>query len=281
MSLPAPRGTLRIERATLRPPGSKQTVLSDVNFVLKAGHTLAVVGPSGSGKSSLARMIIGLWPPLAGTVRLDGVNITSWDKSQLGPHLGYLPQDVELFDGTLADNIARFGEIDVDKLADAIRLSGLCALVEQLPKGVDTDIGNGGATLSGGQRQRVGLARALYGSPQLLVLDEPNSSLDEAGDLALLGAVQEMKRRGSTVVVITHRTGLLSVADQMLVLAKGSPRLYGPRDQVLAKLKNDAGGQPPSVKTSVAGGVAGADERQDPASEPTHSNLGPYASSNK
>lgn len=236
MAMPPPQGHLAVEGAAVRAPGTKQTILSDVNFVLKAGRTLAVVGPSGSGKSSLARMIIGLWAPLVGTVRLDGVDVTSWDKAQLGPHLGYLPQDVELFDGTLAENIARFGDIDRDKLDDAIRLAGLGTLIEQLPQGVDTDIGDDGATLSGGQRQRVGLARALYGSPRLVVLDEPNSSLDEAGDADLLSALRQMKQRGCTVVVITHRTGLLSVVDQMLVMAEGRPRLYGPRDQVLAKL---------------------------------------------
>jgi ATP-binding cassette subfamily C exporter for protease/lipase len=164
------------------------------------------------------------------------VDVTSWDKAQLGPHLGYLPQDVELFDGTVAENIARFGEIDRNKLNDAIRLAGLGTVIEQLPQGADTDIGDDGLTLSGGQRQRVGLARALYGTPRLVVLDEPNSSLDESGDADLLNAVREVKQRGCTVVIITHRTGLLAVADQMLVLAEGRPRMYGPRDQVLAAL---------------------------------------------
>jgi ATP-binding cassette subfamily C exporter for protease/lipase len=250
MSLPAPQGALSVEHVTLRPPGSKQSVLHDINFVLKAGCTLAVVGPSGSGKSSLARVILGLWPPLAGTVRLDGVNVASWNKAELGPYLGYLPQDVELFDGTLAENVARFGEIDPHKLADAISLAGLDAFVEQLPHGLKTDIGVGGVTLSGGQRQRVGLARAVYGTPQLVILDEPNSSLDEAGDAALSNALQELKLRGSTVVVITHRTGLLAVADNMLVLADGHLRLYGPRDQVLLKLRKDTRGTAGRSKTS-------------------------------
>jgi ATP-binding cassette subfamily C exporter for protease/lipase len=257
MAMPAPKGHLSVEKAAVRPPGTKQTVLSDVSFILKPGRSLGVVGPSGSGKSSLARLLIGLWPPLLGTVRLDGVDVSTWDKAQLGPHIGYLPQDVELFEGTLAENIARFGVVDPVKLRTAVELSGLKSLVEQLPEGLATEIGSEGATLSGGQRQRVGLARALYGEPRLLVLDEPNSSLDEAGERSLLKAIKEVKRLGCTVVFITHRTGLLAAADQLLVLSNGRPKMFGPRDQILSEMYG-----PPPQKQQDRKGVEHEPEEQ-------------------
>ncbi len=236
MAMPAPRGHLSVEKASVRPPGTKQTVLMDVTFALKPGRALAVIGPSGSGKSSLVRMILGLWPPVLGTIRLDGVDVSTWDKTHLGPHIGYLPQDVELLSGTVADNIARFGPVDHEQLKRAVDLADLSNLLDQLPAGLDTEIGQDGVTLSGGQRQRVGLARALYGEPKLLVLDEPNSSLDETGERSLLKAIQEIKRRGCTVVLVTHRTKLLAVSDQILVLANGKTKMFGPRDEVLAEL---------------------------------------------
>lgn len=236
MSLPPPSGHLSLENVAVRAPGTKQTILVDVSLTLKAGRVLAVVGPSGSGKSSLARVLIGIWAPVVGSVRLDGADVASWDKADLGVHIGYLPQDVELFDGTIAENIARFGEVDMEQVRRAATLAGLDPILADLPAGLDTDIGDDGCILSGGQRQRVGLARALYGDPRLVVLDEPNSSLDERGEADLVNAIADLKRRGCTVVVITHRRSVLPVVDQMLVLNEGRPRLYGPRDKVLAEL---------------------------------------------
>ena len=236
MKLPRPRGHLTIENAAIRAPGSKTLILSELNFNQKPGRAVAIIGPSGCGKSSLARALIGIWAPVQGSVRLDGVDVTSWNKAELGPALGYLPQDVELFDGTIAENIARFGEVDREQVAKAAHLAGLDPLLAQLPDGLDTEIGDGGSVLSGGQRQRVGLARALYGDPQLVVLDEPNSSLDTQGEQDLVKAIVAIKKRGATVVLITHRPSLLSVAEHVLVLGKGRPRMFGPRDKVLEKL---------------------------------------------
>jgi ATP-binding cassette subfamily C exporter for protease/lipase len=236
LKIPAPTGHLVVSDVMARPPGSKATVLREVSFTVKPGRVLAIVGPSGSGKSSLARLLVGVWRPVVGSVRLDGADIADWNKDELGPYLGYLPQDVELFAGTLAENIARFGVIDPQALADAIELSGLQSLVDSLPEGLETDIHEGGLILSGGQRQRVGIARAIYGSPRLIVMDEPNSSLDAQGDAALAQTILAMRSRGAAVVVITHRKSLLKIADLMLVLKNGKPRIFGPRNKVLQEL---------------------------------------------
>lgn len=236
MKLPRPLGHLTVDNAAIRAPGSNRLILSDLNFNQKPGRAIAIIGPSGCGKSSLARALLGIWAPVQGSVRLDGVDITSWNKAELGPALGYLPQDVELFDGTIAENIARFGEIDREQVAHAARLAGLEPILAQLPKGLDTEIGDDGCVLSGGQRQRLGLARAVYGDPQLVVLDEPNSSLDTQGEQDLINAIAALKLRGATVVLITHRPSLLSVAEHILVLGKGRPRMFGPREKVLEKL---------------------------------------------
>jgi ATP-binding cassette subfamily C exporter for protease/lipase len=211
-------------------------IIRNVAFALPPGEMLAVVGPSASGKTTLARLLVGLWPAAAGKVRLDGVDMFSWNKTELGPHVGYLPQGVELFEGTLAENIARFGELDMRKVEAAARAVGLHELIMQLPEGYSTSVGRDGAKLSGGQRQRVALARAIYGDPVYVVLDEPNSSLDEAGDEALARAITLMKSRGATFVVMTHRTSVLAVADKMLVLRDGMQQAFGPRDEVLAAL---------------------------------------------
>ncbi len=236
MSLPAPRGQLTVEGLIAGAPGSQQQILKGVAFALQPGEVLAVVGPSASGKTTLARLLAGLWPAVAGKVRLDGVDIFTWNKTELGPHIGYLPQGVELFDGTLAENISRFGEPSPAKVEAAARAVGLHETILALPQGYDTPIGREGAMLSGGQRQRVGLARALYGDPVFVVLDEPNSSLDESGDAALASAISELKARGTTFVVMTHRTSVLAVADKMLLLHEGQNRAFGPRDEVLAAL---------------------------------------------
>ena len=236
MSLPAPRGVLQVEQIVAAAPGSNAPILRGVAFALAPGEVLGVVGPSASGKTTLARVLIGLWPSMGGKVRLDGADVFAWNKLELGPHLGYLPQGVELLDGTLAENIARFGEVERAKVEAAARLVGLHDFILALPQGYDSPVGPGGAILSGGQRQRVALARALYGDPVFVVLDEPNSSLDEAGDAALLQAIAQMKARGTTFVVMTHRVSVLGVADKMLVLRDGTQQAFGPRDQVLAAL---------------------------------------------
>jgi ATP-binding cassette subfamily C exporter for protease/lipase len=240
MRLPAPRGLLHVEPVVAGAPGGNQPILRGVSFTLPPGELLAVVGPSASGKTTLARLLVGLWPASVGKVRLDGADVYSWDKAELGPHVGYLPQGVELLDGTIAENIARFGELDQHKVEAAARAVGLHEFILDLPEGYDTQVGREGAKLSGGQRQRVGLARALYGDPVYIVLDEPNSSLDEAGDAALAMALQQLKARGATVVVITHRTSVLGLADKMLVLRDGQMQAYGPRDEVLAGLRKAA-----------------------------------------
>ena len=236
MPLPAPKGELIVEGLTATAPGQSQPIVRGVQFGLPPGCVLGVVGPSASGKTSLARLLMGIWHPLAGKVRLDGADVHIWDKEELGPYLGYLPQGVELIDGTLAENISRFGELDRGRIEEAARLVGLHEFIEALPQGYDTPVGRDGGLLSGGQRQRVALARALYGNPVLVVLDEPNSSLDEAGDAALSQAIQVLKSRGTTFVVITHRTSVLSVCDRLLVMRDGTQQLYGPTAEVLQKL---------------------------------------------
>lgn len=236
MVLPPPSGKLTVETVMATAPGSQFQILKGITFALQAGEVLAVVGPSASGKTTLARLLVGLWPALSGKVRLDGVDIFTWDKTELGPHVGYLPQGVELFDGTLAENIARFGEVESFKVEAAARAVGLHETIMSLPNGYESPIGSDGAMLSGGQRQRVGLARAIYGNPKFVVLDEPNSSLDEAGDAALASAITQLKSRGTTLIIMTHRASVLAVADKMLVLHEGQNRLFGPRDDVLAAL---------------------------------------------
>lgn len=236
MALPAPTGALRIEQLLVVPPGAQQPALNGVTIALAKGEVLAVIGPSASGKSSLARAMVGIWPASRGSVRLDGAEVDQWSREALGPHLGYLPQDIELFDGSIAENIARFGEVDATQVIEAARLAGIHEMVLQFPKGYDTPLGSGGLGLSGGQKQRIGLARALYGRPALVVLDEPNSNLDEAGEAALVRAVNRLKAAGSTVVLVTHRPSILGVVDKLLLLKEGVQQLFGPRDQVLKAL---------------------------------------------
>ena len=240
MPLPPPKGRLQLENLLAAAPGSNAPILKGLTFALQPGEVLAVVGPSASGKTTLARLLVGLWPAAGGKVRLDGVDIFAWDKLELGPHLGYLPQGVELLEGTLAENIARFGVPSPAKLEAAARAVGLHDFILSLPQGYDSPVGRDGAMLSGGQRQRIALARALYGDPVFVVLDEPNSSLDEAGDLALAQAIAQLKARGTTFVVMTHRTSVLGVADKLLVLRDGMQQAFGPRDEVLAALSKAA-----------------------------------------
>lgn len=236
LRLPAPRGVLSIENLIAAPPGSNTPVLKGVTFAAMPGEILGIVGPSASGKSTLARGLVGVWPAMAGKVRLDGADVYTWDKAELGPHVGYLPQDVELFDGTVAENIARFGELDSNKIVRAAQIAGVHEMILRLPLGYETPLGAGGSALSGGQRQRVGLARALYGDPALVVLDEPNSNLDDVGEAALLQALAIFKQLGKTVIVITHRPSVLNGVDKLLVLRDGLVVLFGPRQDVLNKL---------------------------------------------
>ena len=236
MALPDPEGHIQVENLVIAPPGAKAAVIRNMSFVTPAGSIVGIVGPSAAGKSTLARALLGIWPPQHGTVRLDGADIAAWDKQKLGPHLGYLPQDIELFEGTISDNVARFGKIDPEKVVLAARVAGVHEMILQLPDGYDTVIGSEGINLSGGQRQRIGLARAIYGSPRLIVLDEPNSNLDDVGEKALAVALQKIKETGATVFIISHRPSILSRLDRIMVMNAGTITMYGARDHVIAEL---------------------------------------------
>jgi len=236
MSLPAPEGQVLVENLIVSAPGSKTPILKNISFAVPAGSVVGVIGPSASGKSTLARALLGVWSPQHGVVRLDGADINNWDKRELGPYVGYLPQDIELFEGSISENIARFRDVEPDKVIHAAKTAGVHDMILQLPDGYDTVIGSDGMNLSGGQRQRIGLARAIYGSPRLIILDEPNSNLDEVGERALAAAIQQLKATGATVFVITHRTSILAQLDRLLVMSNGAIGMYGPRDQVMAEL---------------------------------------------
>jgi ATP-binding cassette subfamily C exporter for protease/lipase len=262
MALPAPTGLLTLEGVTAAPPRARNPVLKNLNFGIRAGDVLGVIGPSGSGKSTLARLMVGVWPATLGKVRLDGADIYQWNKEELGPHLGYLPQDIELFAGTVSENIARFGDVDAEKVVEAAIRAGVHDMILKLAEGYDTMLGDGGAGLSGGQKQRLGLARAMYGDPAVMVLDEPNSNLDEVGELALVQAVQGMRERGKTVVLITHRTSIISVTNKLLLLRDGALELFGPTQQVLATLQQNA-------QKQLQAQEAAKQAAQTPAAAPT------------
>ena len=236
MALPVPRGLLKVEQASVATPDGQQILLKGLDFEVRPGEAMVVVGPSASGKSTLARALVGAWPAATGQIRLDGADVFLWDKSQLGPHLGYLPQGVGLLDGTLAENIARFGHPDAAAVQEVAEWVGLGDLVAQLPQGYDTPLGPGGQHLSGGWRQRVGLARALYKRPALVVLDEPNANLDEAGEVALGEAILRCKALGTSFVIMTHRTRILAVADKVLMLRMGAQEIVGDRDRVIGAI---------------------------------------------
>lgn len=237
MPLPAPQGSLQLEGVAVMAPNSNAIVLRNVSFSLPAGSSLAVIGPSGSGKTSLARAVMGVWPLASGKIRIDGAELDHWEREELGRFVGYLPQDVELFEGSFAENIARFRDADEASLAQVVQWTGLEAVVSQLPEGLDTPVGVDGNYLSGGQRQRVGLARALYGAPKLVVLDEPNASLD-LGGIAMLNAVlDQLKAASVTTIIISHRPDVLQRVDFILFIKDGLPQLFGPRDQVLERLQ--------------------------------------------
>ena len=238
MALPKPVGALSVENVTSAPPGVSTPVIKSLSFAIGPGDVLGVVGPSGSGKSTLARLLVGVWPAVMGKVRLDGADIYQWNKGELGPHIGYLPQDIELFAGSVNENIGRFGDIDPELVVQAAKRAGVHDMILQLPKGYDTLLGEGGG-LSGGQRQRLGLARAMYGDPAVIVLDEPNSNLDDVGEQALLRAIVDLRQRGKTIVLITHRTSVIGATNKLLVLRDGQAAMLGPTNDVLAALQEN------------------------------------------
>ena len=240
MRLPPPKGQIRFEEAQVIPPGSKVPALRGISLAIEAGDILGVIGPSGAGKSTFARAALGIWPAAAGKIRLDGADIVAWNRDELGPYIGYLPQDIELFEGSISENIARFGEVDAEQVIQAAQMADVHDLILRLPEGYDTLIGASGGTLSGGQRQRIGLARALYGNPVLVVLDEPNSNLDEQGELALSNALQRLKQKHTTVILVSHRQTILTKVDKLLVLNDGQLAVYGPKEQVIAHLQKQS-----------------------------------------
>jgi len=243
----APRGVLRLAGVSATAPGREAPILSEIDASFAPGEITAIIGPSGSGKSTLARVIVGVWAQRTGNVLLDDVPIEAYDRDQLGPHLGYLPQDIELLEGSIAENIARFGPVDAEKVIAAAKRTGIHEMILRFPQGYDTPVGVGGMALSGGQRQRIALARAIYGEPALIVLDEPNSNLDDAGEAALLQTLLQLKALGKTVLVITHRPQALAAADRILVMTEGRVRFFGARDAALAALRPPATPVPATV----------------------------------
>ncbi|MDD2112633.1 type I secretion system permease/ATPase [Pseudomonas asiatica] len=237
MSLQRPMGMLAVENVVAGAPGTSTSIVRGVSFSLVPGESLGIIGPSASGKSTLARLLVGVWPTQAGKVRLDGADIFTWNKAELGPWLGYLPQDVELFEGTIAENIARFAEVDSEAVIRAARSSGVHDMILRFPQGYDTRLAADGSPLSGGQKQRIALARALYGEPNLVVLDEPNANLDDVGEKALVDALAELKARGATVILISHRPNVLCAVDKVLMLRDGAVHMLGSRDEVFAALR--------------------------------------------
>jgi PrtD family type I secretion system ABC transporter len=233
--LPAPRGDLQFQKVSYVAPFTRKAIAVNLNFSLKAGESLGIIGPSGSGKSTLVRLLTGAWPATSGTVRLDGANIYTWPRHQIARHVGYLPQNIELFSGTVSDNIARFAEPDPDSVVKAAMLANAHQMILSLPNGYNTEVGAQGHQLSGGERQRIALARALYGDPKLVALDEPNSNLDTAGEEALKATLASLKKLGVTVIVIAHRPIILSEMDKLMALREGAIEAFGPRDEVMKR----------------------------------------------
>ena len=240
MELPSPTGEVLLEGVVVVPPGAKQPSIKGISMKIDKGDVVGIIGPSAAGKSSLARVILGLWPLVQGKARLDKADVHQWDKELLGKHIGYLPQDIELFEGTVSQNIARFNEVDSKKVVEAAQKAGVHELILRLPDGYDTKIGAGGATLSGGQRQRIGFARAIYDNPVLVVLDEPNSNLDDQGEKSLVEAIKALKQINTTVVIITHRPNILQVTNKIAVIKQGTLELYGNTNEVMQKMAQAA-----------------------------------------
>jgi PrtD family type I secretion system ABC transporter len=236
MSLPRPAGKFVVDRLVLTTPGNDNPIVRGISFALSAGESLAIVGPSGAGKSTLVRALAGVWKPRSGKVRLDGADVATWDAEDRGQHIGYLPQDIELFGGTVRENIARFGEADPQQIISAAQRAGIHEMILRLSHGYETDIGEAGAVLSGGQRQRVGLARALFNDPAVLILDEPNSNLDSDGEAALGTLLVELKRQGRTIIVVSHRPNLLMLVDKIMILRDGNIEAFDTRHEILAKI---------------------------------------------
>ncbi|MGF6432261.1 type I secretion system permease/ATPase [Bradyrhizobium elkanii] len=236
LTLPRPEGHLSVEALSFAAPGTSKPILRGVTFQIAAGEVLGIIGPSGAGKSTLARHIVGVQAPSAGAVRLDGSDVSTWIRSSLGQHLGYLPQDIELFADSIAANICRFDRKEDRDIISAAQTAGVHDMILRLPDGYDTQVGEGGAILSGGIRQRIALARAAYGNPSLVVLDEPSSNLDSEGDAALADCITELKKRGTTVVIISHRPATIGVVDKILVLREGVAEMFGPRSEILSRL---------------------------------------------
>ena len=241
IKLPEPEGHVTLKEVVVVAPDSQKPILKNINMHINAGETVAIVGPSGAGKSSLVRTILGVWEPINGKVEIDGADIRQWDREHLGNYIGYLPQDIELFEGTIAENIARFEKAKDEDIIEAAKISGAHDVIIKFPDGYNTYIGPGGITLSGGQRQRVGLARALYKIPKIIILDEPNSNLDDAGERALFNALLELKRRKRTVIVISHKINILELADKIAVLKDGVLQMYGPKEKILPQLLGKRG----------------------------------------
>ncbi len=245
--LPAPRGDLAVEKVVFAIRGQDKAILRGVSFQLAAGESLGIIGPSASGKSTLARVVTGVWKPQGGVVRIDGADAATWPREHLGPHIGYLPQDVEIFAGTVAENIARMGDVDSEAVIRAATRANAHEMILRLPKGYDTEVGESGGVLSGGQRQRLALARALYGNPRLVVLDEPNANLDGEGEEALMRTMRDLKAEGVTLLVVSHRPSLLAGIDKVLVMREGLVEMFGPRAEVIAKVTRGAPGAPQLV----------------------------------
>lgn len=274
--LPAPRGQLTVERVSVMMPGQPMPILRNVDFALAPGEHLAIIGPAASGKTTLSRALLGILRPQAGVVRLDGVDVSQWQREEFGRHVGYLPQDVELFSGTVAQNIARFTQCEDEEIIRAARMAGCHQLILALPNAYDTEIGESGMRLSGGQRQQVGLARALFGRPRFVVLDEPNSNLDIRGDNALRIALERLKKADVTTIIVTHRQSVITQMDKLLVLQGGAVKAFGPTEQVLRSMR---GGTPELARRQamVAGKAAQpeiADQRADQADEKADQNGG-------
>ena len=241
--LPAPDGRVVVEGVSYLTPNTAQLIVSEVSCAVDPGEALAVIGPSGAGKSTLCRLMVGLAVPNVGEIRLDGSPIHHWDGEQVGRHIGFLPQDVELFAGSVRDNIGRMQVVEDEAIVKAAKLAHAHEMIQHFPQGYDTLIGDGGVRLSGGQRQRIGLARTVFGSPRFIVLDEPNANLDQAGEAALAEAMEDLKRRGAALVIVGHRPSTLSVADKILFLKEGRVAMFGPRDHVLEALKKQSAEQ--------------------------------------